>query len=57
MCCRDLLKEAEAAGYESLESKIEKGEKIKAGDKVYAVGMKKIIALFHDRIRSNFPEA
>lgn len=41
------MKEAEAAGYESLESKLEKGEKIKAGDKVYAVGMKKIVALFH----------
>lgn len=46
-CVAEIVKEAEAAGYESLESKIKKGEKIKAGDKVYAVGMKKIIALFH----------
>lgn len=46
-CVTEIVKEAEAAGYESLESKIEKGEKIKAGDKVYAVGMKKIVALFH----------
>ncbi len=46
-CVTEIVKEAEAAGYESLESKIKKGEKIKAGDKVYAVGMKKIIALFH----------
>ena len=46
-CVAEIVKEAEATGYESLESKIKKGEKIKAGDKVYAVGMKKIIALFH----------
>ena len=46
-CVTEIVKEAEAAGYESLESKIEKGEKIKAGDKVYAVGMKRIVALFH----------
>ena len=46
-CVTEIVKEAEAAGYESLESKIEKGEKIKAGDKVYAIGMKKIVALFH----------
>ena len=46
-CVAEIVKEAEAAGYESLESKLEKGEKIKAGDKVYAVGMKKIVALFH----------
>ena len=46
-CVAEIVKEAEAAGYESLESKLEKGEKIKDGDKVYAVGMKKIVALFH----------
>lgn len=46
-CVAEIVKEAKAAGYESLESKLEKGEKIKAGDKVYAVGMKKIVALFH----------
>ena len=46
-CVAEIVKEAEAAGYESLESKIKKGEKIKAGDKVYAIGMKKIVALFH----------
>ena len=46
-CVAEIVKEAEVAGYESLESKLEKGEKIKAGDKVYAVGMKKIVALFH----------
>ena len=29
-CVAEIVKEAEAAGYESLESKLEKGEKIKA---------------------------
>ena len=42
-----IIREARAAGYESLEEKTAKGEKLKAGDKVYTVGMKKIIALFH----------
>ena len=46
-CITQIVKEAEAAGYESLEAKIAKGEGLKAGDKVYTVGMKKIIALFH----------
>ena len=46
-CITQIVKEAEAAGYESLEAKIAKGESLKAGDKVYTVGMKKIIALFH----------
>lgn len=31
----------------NLWKKTAKGEKLKAGDKVYTVGMKKIIALFH----------
>lgn len=38
---------AEAAGYERLESVIEKGGSLKAGDKVYASWMGKTIALFH----------
>lgn len=46
-CVTQIVKEAEAAGYESLDAKLAKGETLKAGDKVYAVGMKKIIALFH----------
>ena len=33
----------------NLWKKTEKGEKLKAGDKVYTVGMKKIVALFHIR--------
>ena len=46
-CVTEIVKQAEAAGYEALEAKIARGDKIQAGDKVYAVGMKKIVALFH----------
>lgn len=46
-CVTRIVKEAEAAGYVSLEEKLSGGEKIKAGDKIYTVGMKKIISLFH----------
>ena len=37
---------AEAAGYRNLEEVIAKGERLKAGDKVYAVNMKKAVVLF-----------
>lgn len=46
-CVTRIVEEAEAAGYQSLETKLAAGETLKAGDKVYAAGMKKIIALFH----------
>lgn len=46
-CVTELVREAEANGYVNLETKLAAGEKIQPGDKVYAVGMKKIIALFH----------
>ena len=46
-CITQIVKEAEEAGYVSLEEKMKKGEALKAGDKVYTVGMKKIIALYH----------
>lgn len=46
-CVTELVKQAEAAGYVSLEEKLASGKKIKKGDKIYAVGMKKIMALFH----------
>ncbi len=46
-CVEELVRQAEAAGYVSLEQKKASGEKIKTGDKIYAVGMKKIMALFH----------
>lgn len=38
---------AKAAGYRDLEEVIADGDGLKAGDKVYAVNMKKSIALFH----------
>ena len=46
-CVIQIVKEAREAGYESLEEKTAKGEKLKSGDKIYTVGMKKIVALFH----------
>ena len=46
-CVTELVREAEANGYVSREAKQAAGEKIQPGDKVYAVGMKKIMALFH----------
>lgn len=46
-CVEELVKQAEAAGYVSLKSKKASGEPLKPGDKIYAVGMKKIMALFH----------
>ena len=46
-CVSELIRQAEAAGYISLEEKIASGEQIKAGDKIYAEGMKKILAFFH----------
>ena len=46
-CVSELSREAEAAGYVSLDKKLASGEKIQTGDKIYAVGMKKIMALFH----------
>lgn len=45
-CVAQIIKEAEEAGYVSLEEKLSKGEQIKPGDKIYAAGMKKIIVLF-----------
>ena len=39
-CVTELVREAEANGYVSLEAKQAAGEKIQPGDKVYAVGMK-----------------
>ena len=46
-CITQIVKEAEEAGYVSLEEKVKNGEDLKAGDKVYQVGMQKIIALCH----------
>ncbi len=46
-CVEETVKMAEACGYIDLEKAIAEGKKLAAGDKVYAVGMKKTIALFH----------
>ena len=46
-CVTEMVQQAEAAGYRNLNEVIENGESLKPGDKVYAVGMKKIMALFH----------
>lgn len=46
-CVKEIIREAEAAGYRNLEDVIAGEEKLVAGDKVYAVCMKKSVALFH----------
>lgn len=46
-CVKEIVKQAEAAGYVNLEEILAKKQSVKAGDKVYAVCMKKTIALFN----------
>jgi len=46
-CVDRLVENAESCGYRDLQEIIEKGEKLKAGDKVYAVNMGKTLALFN----------
>ena len=43
----EAVRRARAAGYRDLADIIARGEKLAAGDKVYAVNMKKAIVLFH----------
>ena len=45
-CITYFEEEAKKAGYKSLESYIESGEKIKTGDKVYSIIMKKAMVMF-----------
>ena len=45
-CVTEAVAMAEAKGYRDLSGIIERGETLSAGDKVYAVNMKKSIALF-----------
>ncbi len=45
-CVKEIIAAAEAAGYKDLNKIIAKEKKLKAGDKVYAVNMKKSVALF-----------
>ena len=46
-CTREAVRIAKEHGYRNLEDVIKAGEKLKAGDKVYAVCMNKMIAMFH----------
>ena len=45
-CVAQIIKEAEAAGYRSLDEFKKSGKKIEKGDKIYAVEMNKAIILF-----------
>ncbi|MDD3794407.1 MAG: aminopeptidase [Lachnospiraceae bacterium] len=45
-CVKETVKQAEAAGYRSLETICAEGKQLQPGDKVYAVCMNKAIALF-----------
>ncbi len=45
-CVTEVVKMAESYGYENLEKLQKQGKQLKTGDKVYAVNMKKAIALF-----------
>lgn len=46
-CVDVLTAKAEANGYQNLDDVIAAGKTLKAGDKVYAVNMNKMLALFH----------
>ncbi|MFQ9194074.1 MAG: aminopeptidase [Candidatus Gastranaerophilaceae bacterium] len=45
-CVKEIVKLAQKAGYKDIEKIISKDKRLKAGDKVYAVNMKKSVALF-----------
>lgn len=45
-CVQEIIRQADAAGYVSLESVLESGKKLKKGDKIYAVCMNKSVAMF-----------
>ena len=45
-CVELSVRMAEESGYRSLEEVMASGKKLKAGDKIYAVNMKKMLALF-----------
>lgn len=45
-CIEEIVRQVKDAGYKNLEDIIKKGKKLKAGDKVYSVWMKKSIAMF-----------
>ncbi len=45
-CVKQVVAMAQEAGYQDLEEVVKSGKQLKSGDKVYAVNMKKAIALF-----------
>lgn len=45
-CVKKAVRMAEDAGYKNLADIVASGKKLKAGDKVYSVGMKKMVSLF-----------
>lgn len=56
-CIEQTIAKAEAVGYKNLKDLLTAGQPIKAGDKVYAVHMNKIIALFNigtDSLKQGF---
>jgi aspartyl aminopeptidase len=46
-CVTEIILQARAKGYISLEEKVAQGGQVKTGDKIYVEDMNKIIALFH----------
>ena len=46
-CIALTIERAEAAGYKNIKGVIKSGEKVQAGDKIYAVCMNKMIAMFN----------
>jgi aspartyl aminopeptidase len=46
-CVKEIIKLAEEHGYADMNSVIKSGRKVKAGDKLYAVGMGKTVALYN----------
>lgn len=46
-CAGEVIRQAKEHGYEDLKEVISSGRALKAGDKVYAAGMGKTVALFH----------
>ena len=46
-CIALTIERAEAAGYKNIKDDIKSGEKVQAGDKIYAVCMNKMIAMFN----------
>ena len=50
-CIALTIERAEAAGYKNIKDVIKSGEKVQAGDKIYAVCMNKMIAMFNMGIK------